>query len=81
MEIKDTCCEQSQDEALFELASNIYKSPLHREILLRIFNQLQQAQNSMGVLEEEVSPWPEFATAVHDQAWLIERMVEYKGLH
>lgn len=79
MEIKDTCCGQSQDEALFELASNIYKSPLHREILLRILTSCSKLK-TMGVLEEEISSWPEFATAVHDQAWLIERMVEYKGL-
>lgn len=79
MEIEETTVEQTQEEVLFELASAIHKSPLHREILLRILNTCAELK-TMGALEKEVASWPEFATAVHDQAWLIERMVEHKGL-
>ena len=36
MEGEEIISEQAQEEALLELASTIHKSPLHREILLRI---------------------------------------------
>lgn len=50
MEIEETTVEQTQEEVLFELASAIHKSPLHREILLRILNTCAELK-TMGALE------------------------------
>ena len=79
MEVETANHGQCQEESLFELASAIHKSPLHREILLRILTTCSEPK-AMSALEKEIASWPEFATAVHDQAWLIECMVEHGGL-
>ena len=73
MAMEDARVESAFEERVANIEGVIAKHPLHREILCKAIGECVEPQ-AFAALEARIAAYPEFACALQDPCWFVERL-------